>query len=406
MTQEIQTDDVVQYSSISLGRRVSKTESNPLGWQITDKVPADDICVLYLGGDGTQTDRDANGGLKNIQTALQHTDLNLENIKFYGAVYNYGKTQSDKKSHDPKIARNQLFDKFNRKLLSNGSVGDNIADIVAPKYIQQLFDSAILPRITLSNNGKKDVKEVCKNIRRLTIVAFCHGTYVFLKLEEMMQNKLKELGYTTAERNQIQKQLCCVAYAPLAPLGVSKSTLLSFISTRDKMQHDHNNIFERFIHSISIDRYDYDKSGDKIPVESQIPISYFPEKQGNLFISSRILLNSEKDHELIGGYNTPSDNISDSGKIILTLAANAIANSLKSAQNNTPVPDVQSLVTSGNDKLTAIFNDAKKSGAEIYNKMKLLRFNTARLKQLGRETGSPIFDDIWRRFGPFKEQNN
>lgn len=403
----MQSNDVVEYSSVSLGRRVPKTESNPHGWQITDKIPADDICVLYLGGDGTQTDRDANGGVKRIQTALQHTDVDLENIKFYSVAYDYGKTQNGAFSHWTEIARTRLFNKFNRKLIPKDILDNDSVDTITPKYIQQLFDSAILPRITLSNSDKKDVKEVCKNIRRLTVVAHCHGTYVFLKLEEMMQNKLKELGYTAAERNQIQKQLCCVAYAPLAPLGVSKSTMLSFMSTQDTEKQGHNNIFARFIHSISIDRYNYNKDGYITDaVESQIPISYFPEKQGNLFISSRILLNSANDHELIGGYNTPSNKVSDSGKIILTLAANAIANSLKSAQNNTPIPDVQSLVTSGNDKLTAIFNDAKKSGAEIYNKMKLLRFNAARLKRTDRDTGSAIYKDIWRRFGPFKEQNN
>ena len=102
-----------------------------------------------------------------------------------------------------------------------------------------------------------------KRIRNLTVFAHCHGAYVFLKLEEMMQDKMKELGYTADERNIIQKQLFCVAYAPLTPVGINKSNVINFASawddainsSREKTEEKHevkahDNIFSQFIRTM------------------------------------------------------------------------------------------------------------------------------------------------------------
>ena len=60
----------------------------------------------------------------------------------------------------------------------------------------------------------------------------------------MMQQTMKELGFSPAERGQIQKQLLCLACAPSAPLGISKSTLISFASRQDEsLQADFANNF-------------------------------------------------------------------------------------------------------------------------------------------------------------------
>lgn len=81
-----------------------------------------------------------------------------------------------------------------------------------PQYVDSLFEKAILPRISSLNGKEKlSVEEACKRIRKLNIVAHCHGAYVALKLEEKMQAKMNELGYSNEERKQIQSQMlvCC-----------------------------------------------------------------------------------------------------------------------------------------------------------------------------------------------------
>lgn len=44
-------------SSIEIGMRTDKTEANPYGYVKVAFIPEDEVCVLYLGGDGTDTDR-------------------------------------------------------------------------------------------------------------------------------------------------------------------------------------------------------------------------------------------------------------------------------------------------------------------------------------------------------------
>ena len=143
-------------------------------------------------------------------------------------------------------------------------------DTLHPRYVDDLFDKALLNRISDKNGKRLSTDEACAKIRKLTIVAHCHGAYTFLKLEEKMQKKMQELGYSAEERAKIQHEMLCVAHAPYAPLGVSKSTMISFASAQDLKINHHNN-FETEIRAMS--------------KNNEVMLSYFPGKQGELFLT-------------------------------------------------------------------------------------------------------------------------
>jgi len=77
------------YSSVSLGQRVKKNEEAPLGWKKSGYVDSEEVCVLFLGGDGTISPKDANGYLKSTEELLVQRGMGgLRNrISLYSIVY-------------------------------------------------------------------------------------------------------------------------------------------------------------------------------------------------------------------------------------------------------------------------------------------------------------------------------
>lgn len=217
-------------SSIEIGMRTDKTEANPYGYVKVASIPEDEVCVLYLGGDGADTDRTANGYAKIIENEIL-ADIDAK-ISVYSIKYNFD-------GHKKTVARQISNIKHRAEVLISQAKIDEIVqkatiDEYNPQYVDSLFEKAILPRISSLNGKEKlSVEEACKRIRKLNIVTHCHGAYVALKLEEKMQAKMNELGYSNEERKQIQSQMLVVAHAPACVLGLSKSQFVSFKSVYD-----------------------------------------------------------------------------------------------------------------------------------------------------------------------------
>ena len=197
-----------------------------------------------------------------------------------------------------------------------------------------------------------------RNVRNVTIVAHCHGAYTVLAVEELMRKKMTELGYSSQERDAIQKQLLCVAHAPYCPLGVSHSTFISFASTSDN-DIRHYNQFEALVR--------------QIVKHDGIGLSWFPERRGNVFLvpsittsdfSSLGLFSSEHSYY---GYDTNDRDFTPDGNILLEFEKNAIVNGVKNALAGAPIPSVQELVTGGDADLLREFERATRNGNNAWN---------------------------------------
>ena len=231
-------------SSVKIGLRTTKTEDNPNGYITIENIPNDEVCVLYLGGDGSTDDKAANGYAKIIENEILDT-VNTS-IPVYSITYNF---EDNKQS----ISRRLEFIKHRTEVLLsderlNKTISQASNEDYAPKYIDELFEKTILPRIsTYKGKGKLSTEEACKRIRKLNIVAHCHGGYVAHKLEEKMQQTMSELGYNDKERKSIQSQLLIIGHAPACPLGISKSQFISFKSIYDEQVPQANNWFSAYI---------------------------------------------------------------------------------------------------------------------------------------------------------------
>ena len=199
-----------------LAERLPMSEDAPYRFNKAELLNPDDVLILGLAGKGyigNNNIRDYNGYLKMINMIKQEPELEDKNIRSVVAVCNFGDY------HDPDYARELHFLEY----IAKGKYNDAInlmsdiqrQELLNPAYIKDIFEEAVLPRIS-ADDGKSrlSLDKALYRIRRLNIVAHCHGGYVAFKLEQMMQDKMMQLGYSLKERQQIQKQLLILNYAP------------------------------------------------------------------------------------------------------------------------------------------------------------------------------------------------
>lgn len=374
-------------SSIEIGLRTQKTDDNPYGYTKVDNIPADEVCVLYLGGDGATTDRAANGYAKIIKNEILE-DLALS-IPVYSITYNF-------EGHKKSVARKVSQIKHRTEVLSsNENIDKTLSKATEedynPKYVDDLFEKVILPRITLHDGkGKLSAEEACRRIRKLNIVAHCHGGYTALKLEEKMQEAMTLIGYSNDERKKIQSQLLVIAHAPACALGVSKSQFVSFKSAYDGNTPLKNDFFDMYIEIRKTEERkrfaaEEDSKTDEIEKNRWFDLKpcFFPGKQGNLFLIKQkyewseglgpFLIN-ENEHNNVQ-YKDKSQ--TKEGRMMAyfakTILENGIKNSLQQDGSFVPLPPIESLVLSGDAAMTSkeveAFETMKENGKAFRKKL-------------------------------------
>lgn len=208
-------------AQLIIGRRCPKTPENPVGWE---DIPLQDIkfdkpTVLCLSGDGTLTARDANAMAKYAERLLGRIGLEGQrDIQILSAYYRNANaremtnsrlchTEADK-SHFSEEERN-------------------------PSYIFDFYEQC-LRKITRQKNGRKrEISEACRLMRNLNVLAFCHGDYVTCKLNEIMNEDMKRLGYTSGETDAVARQAAVISVVPQDNLKKSSFTKIGFVSLDD-----------------------------------------------------------------------------------------------------------------------------------------------------------------------------
>lgn len=328
-------------SKVSVFKRGEKTEDNVFGMTQSDKQNIDETCILVLGGDGTRNEKALNGYLGEIYYLLKEHNLQ-EQVSVYGVVYDFGEYMNGN------LARTHQMEKYGRRVHIKSELPQDTAD---PKYIKEIFDKFILGRISKDGGKSKiEVEQAATNIRKLNIVAHCHGAYTALKLEEMMQQKMKELGYSKEESLQVQKQLLILAQSPYCPLGQSKSTFISYASVADT-EVDHYNNFEDSIRRLN--------------KKEPIPLSYFPDRQGNIFIVSSMGDGCEQ-HNFWGFH--PTEEMNKEGKTLVLMAAKMLIGGVQSSLTEKRLDGVKELLVD-NESGERVFAKISKNGQKIYNDM-------------------------------------
>ena len=180
--------------TILFGERVEKTESNELGWvtlydgkkgepKIKSETLLGKKCIVFFPGDGTKSEKEANGCCKAVQGMLVQAGVSSENMPhLYGLGYR-GHLHDE---HRYQILTNLRQTQFGTEYVSDATGSE------AP-YYQPLFDEYILPLIIDEKGHPRSYSEIRKNLQNVTFATHCHGGFVAYQIEKMMADKLSEL---------------------------------------------------------------------------------------------------------------------------------------------------------------------------------------------------------------------
>lgn len=376
-------------ASISLGQRIDKSAEHPYGWKEISNIPSDEVCVLYLGGDGAQEDRIANGYAKTIQNEI--ADSLPQKVSYYSVKYDFS-------GHSKEIARKLNFLKHRATALASHSTKYFIEVQASeytlnPQYIDTLYRATLAPRISTDNGTNKiSAEDAARNVRKMTIVAHCHGGYVAHMLEKKMRAHMQELGYSASDSRLICSQMLVVAHAPSCPLGMQKSSFYSFRSAYDAEGETGWNLLPEYIRKRKREerfRYNGEETHDAEKIAKnrwfELSPSYLEKKRLFLIKQKHPWIEGEgpfmintKEH---GDIQCGSKGQTKDGNLLLLLSRNVVLsgvlNSLQQKDKFTPLPPIDELILENgvgeksedrkrfNEKISSVFKQLKTSGQSL-----------------------------------------
>ena len=353
-------------SNIIWGKKIQKSDKNKFGWIPNCSVDLEKPCVLCLCGDGAKDEKAASGYAGSVYNLLYRNDMEND-ANVYAVAYDFGDFMK------PNIARTvQMIEKKHMRRPESFRYPPTFDD-KNPNYINEIFNKFILPRIS-KDNGKTrlSTEEAKENIRKMTIFAHCHGAYTALKLEDLTQYKMQELGYHPKEATEIQKQLLVVTQSPYCPLGVSKSTMVSFASADDDEVSHHNH---------------FQKALQKINRMNPIKLSYFPEEKGNLILVGK--MGESFDNHNFWGFE-PLPRMEDDVKLFMIMEGNAVVEGVKRSCENRDIPSVQKLIAPG-ERMALLFQKMEENGKNVYSE---ITGQTRTAFRLFKTTGQAPYSEV------------
>lgn len=340
-------------SSAKIIKRIPKTEDNPFGCVVVDKIPIDRPSVVAFGGELANSEKAANAYAKQIQNLLYEN--NIRDVDIYSVVYNFG-------SGNAKLERAEQFRMAGRRLVKSdiNPMVKYEQDLTLKKmrqnepisnYIKILFDILFLPRIA-DNNGKRiPTDEAISYMRKIKFYAHCQGAASLWQMANYMHDRMLELDYKPGDIKQVQKEVFVIQHSPVAPLTKQRFTTLSFASAEDTMMLDHNNLFADWMS---------ENSADVIP-------SFFDKDLGNIFVAGHLQEIPFKEHSNTGltSYEEFASPLTEDGQIIFSAERNAIVRAAQKAILGQPVKSIKEM-TNGNG---VNFEQLKANGDALYNVM-------------------------------------
>lgn len=102
-----------------------------------------------------------------------------------------------------------------------------------PKAIEDIYNSVILPKITHRGTERLSKDVLLRNLRTITILAYCAGGHTAMKLEELIKQNMLKLGYSDSEIKIALNQIVVVGHAMDCPYEKSDLRFFSFASVSD-----------------------------------------------------------------------------------------------------------------------------------------------------------------------------
>lgn len=208
-------------AQIIIGQRCPKTSANPVGWENIplQAIKFDKPTVLCLSGDGTLRPRDANAMAKYAERLLGRVGLNgQDDLQILSAYYQNANAR----------------EMTNSRLCHTETDKSRFSEEERnPSYIYDFYEQSLRKIIRQKNGRKRETSEACKLMRNLNLLTFCHGDYVACKLNEIITEDMKRLGFAPDEIKTVTKQAAVISIVPQDSLKKSSFTKIGFVSLDD-----------------------------------------------------------------------------------------------------------------------------------------------------------------------------
>lgn len=173
-------------SAANIFLRTNKTATNKHGIDRVDKIPPDQVCVLYLGGNLTKSAYAASGNAKIIEQeilpGLSRT------VPVYSVQYSFDGDV------DIEFAREYTFHKYGRSFMYSPRLRAFIS--MNKKNLNTEFRRHILPR--LHRNGTRNTRYALRNLGELYIAFDGNFDELSRQLGAKMDQEMHKIGYGDA----------------------------------------------------------------------------------------------------------------------------------------------------------------------------------------------------------------
>ena len=173
--------------------------------------------VVIFPGDGTETDRAANGFAKIIDSVFPEN----EKPEMYSLIY---RDNSSCYSH-------RLYMQANTNHLNDSRYPLGRAP---QPYLDTFYQEQILPLISQKDGTERiALEEAAQYLRATTIGTHCHGSTVLLDIENKLKQSMQTLGYSKSEQDFLLKQIVSINFCSSMPLEQTQTSALHIISQAD-----------------------------------------------------------------------------------------------------------------------------------------------------------------------------
>lgn len=353
-----------------LAHRVPTSPETPYHIATSDpKIQPNTPILLILGGSGGGTNVEGHNGLLKTVDNFIRSNTELDKTQVHIAICNWGT------EYDNTCARNAFIIKKRYPLIwkimqnyTKHPLTNMPENNYAPKAVEDIFNTIILPRITTPDGHKLPTDTLLKNLRQITIVAYCAGGHTAMKLEELTKQKMKAIGYTETEIIMALNQLPVIGYAMSCPYEQSNMKFFAFATTNDSLDPLEERLFPLTIKLLHKDigcvhftknnsdifyctkTHNYGIEGNP-NIITVIPIEEYLKRceQENDINHTESETDTFTDHTFIGF--VPKIGYSNGAKQLQTIFSQiikqTISNSIQNAENEhfVPLPPTNQLIT-------------------------------------------------------------
>lgn len=307
-------------------------------------------CILILGGENTNSISVACSYFRSIKETLENNQIK-NGLNLYSVYYDFNAGIIDRDSNKDRLC---LFYKFRdpKQLTEMSGISQNELAIsyplydTEPKYIDDIYKTALQPRFYAKNGQLLPTDQIIKNLRNMVIFAHCHGTYIVKMLEQKIL-KNPELQAILEKKPNLLKNLVTINHAPFAPLENCQFTTISFCSASDRQA----GLYTEFDLRIK-------------SAPSECSIGFLGPDFGNLVISNRLKhdINDEHSHIGLRGSDFSDAKLTKNGKILFTVERNALVKSVTAMIKEKPIPTIPQMLNTPHTN----YEEMKHNGMQIY----------------------------------------